>query len=143
MTDPLLSDLERDEGLRLKPYHDTVGKLTIGIGRNLDDVGISEAEARAMLAADVARTDAALRVKLPWVFDLDPVRASVVRNLAFNMGVAALLTFTRTLGALQAHDYATAATMLLQSRYAQQVGARAQRLADMLRTGVRPTPQGS
>lgn len=40
----LLSELSRDEGRRLKPYLDTVGKTTIGVGRNLTDVGISEDE---------------------------------------------------------------------------------------------------
>ena len=48
-TDKLLSDLVRDEGLRLRPYADTVGKTTIGVGRNLTDVGISHDEALALL----------------------------------------------------------------------------------------------
>lgn len=54
--DDIILDLKLDEGLRLKPYRDTVGKLTIGIGRNLDDVGISEAEAEYLLSNDLDRT---------------------------------------------------------------------------------------
>lgn len=53
-TQQLREQLERHEGLRLKPYKDTVGKLTIGIGRNLDDKGISRKEAFALLDNDIA-----------------------------------------------------------------------------------------
>ncbi len=45
MTDALMNrikaQLVRHEGLKLKPYRCTAGKLTIGIGRNLDNCGIS------------------------------------------------------------------------------------------------------
>lgn len=45
--------LIRHEGLKLKPYRDTVGKLTIGAGRNLNDLGISEREAMFLLDNDI------------------------------------------------------------------------------------------
>ena len=48
-TEILIKELTRDEGMRLMPYRDTVGKLTIGVGRNLDDVGISLDEANMLL----------------------------------------------------------------------------------------------
>lgn len=51
----LINDLIRDEGLKLKPYRCTSNKLTIGIGRNLDDNGITEAEARYLLHNDLGR----------------------------------------------------------------------------------------
>jgi len=52
--------------LRLKPYRDSVGKLTIGVGRNLDDVGISAEEADVLLANDIAKAQAELKQALPW-----------------------------------------------------------------------------
>lgn len=131
----LLDELVRDEGLRLKPYKDTVGKLTIGVGRNLDDVGISEAEAKHLLENDVARTVAALDRALPWWATLDEVRQRVVLNLAFNMGVGKLLEFKNTLAAMQAGNYVGAANGMLASKWATQVGARAKRLAKMMATG--------
>jgi len=41
--------LEFEEGLKLKPYKCPAGKLTIGIGRNLEDRGITEQEAQMLL----------------------------------------------------------------------------------------------
>jgi lysozyme len=131
----LLSELERDEGVRLKPYRDTVGKLTIGVGRNLDDVGISRDEARSLLDNDVSRTMAELDSHLPWWSSLDAVRQRVMVNMAFNMGIEGLLTFKNTLAAVKAGDYSAAAEKMLLSKWALQVGARARRLADMMSEG--------
>lgn len=132
----LIAELKRDEGVRLKPYTDTVGKLTIGVGRNLTDVGITDDECTTLLQNDVVRTVAALDKSLPWWRNLDPVRQRVVVNMAFNLGMAGLLTFKNTLAAMRGGSYAAAAAGMLASKWATQVGARAERLADMMRTGV-------
>lgn len=132
--DTLKAELRRDEGVRLKPYTDSVGKLTIGVGRNLTDVGIQPHEAEEMLEHDIASTIGALSVKLPWFPALDPVRQRVLVNMGF-MGVEKLLGFHLMLDACRRGDYETAADELLNSRYAHQVGQRATRLAAMLRTG--------
>ena len=136
--EPLVAQLRLHEGERLKPYRDTVGKLTIGVGRNLDDVGISPAESAAMLASDIARTDAALRSKAAWVFVLDPVRRDVLRDMAFNLGVEGLLGFKTTLHLVQAGQFAEAAVQMLRSKWAGQVGQRATTLSKLMRTGERP-----
>ncbi|MGG2041159.1 glycoside hydrolase family protein [Burkholderia gladioli] len=130
----LIAELSRDEGRKLKPYLDTVGKTTIGVGRNLSDVGISDAECDVMLSNDIDRTVTWLDRNLPWWSQLDPVRQRVVVNMAFNMG-GALLTFVNTLGAMQRGAYDAAADGMLDSKWARQVSARAQRLAQMMRTG--------
>ncbi len=127
-------ELNRDEGRRLKPYLDTVGKLTIGVGRNLTDVGISESECDMLLENDIARTRAWLDLKLPWWRDMDKVRQRVLINMTFNLG-SKVLTFVNTLAAMQHANYAAAANGMLASKWAKQVGARANRLADMMRTG--------
>ncbi|WP_425273781.1 glycoside hydrolase family protein [Paraburkholderia unamae] len=131
----LIAELSRDEGRKLKPYVDTVGKTSIGVGRNLSDVGISDAECDAMLENDVTRTVAWLDRNLSWWRNLDAVRQRVIINMAFNMG-GGLLTFVNTLAAMQRGDYAAAASGMLASKWATQVGARAQRLAQMMRTGA-------
>ena len=131
----LMAELTRDEGRRLKPYVDTVGKTTIGVGRNLTDVGISDAECDTMLSNDVDRTVAWLDRNLPWWRQLDPVRQRVVINMAFNMQ-GGLLTFTNTLAAMKRGDYAAAADGMLASKWAGQVSARATRLAAMMRSGA-------
>lgn len=132
----LRAELERDEGLRLKPYKDTVGKLTIGVGRNLDDRGISKATAFQMLDEDIESHWEELCRQLPWVGQLDDARQRVLCNMAFNLGVPTLLTFKQTLGAVQRKDYAAAAVLMLQSKWAKQVGPRADRLARMMEHGA-------
>lgn len=129
-------ELMRDEGVRLRPYLDTVGKLTIGVGRNLDDVGITQVEAAHMLDGDIQRTASELDTQLRWWRNLDETRQRVILNMAFNLGVSGLLKFKNTLAAMQAGKYADAAEGMLKSKWAEQVGQRAVRLANMMRGGV-------
>jgi lysozyme len=131
----LKAELERDEGLRLKPYRCTAGRLTIGCGRNLDDVGISESEAGYLLDSDIARTVADLDRSLPWWESLDEIRQRVLINMAFNMGISGLLQFKDTLEMIHAGRYGDAADEMLVSLWAAQVGPRALRLSAMMRTG--------
>ncbi len=126
--------LVRDEALRLKPYRDSVGKLTIGIGRNLDDVGISEAEARVLLSNDLSKVRAQLAEHLPWIKTLSAARQSVFENMAFNMGMVGLLRFNVTLAFAQAGNFDAAAEAMLQSTWANQVGDRAKRLSQQMKT---------
>jgi lysozyme len=130
--DALTADLLRDEGLRLKPYQDTVGKLTIGVGRNLSDVGISRDEALILLSHDIDTVEADLDRVLTWWRAQTEPRQRVLANLCFNLGIGGLMGFHHALAAWQAGDYATAARELLQSQWAVQVGDRATRLAAMV-----------
>lgn len=130
----LYDDLIRHEGLRLKPYRCTAGKLTIGVGRNLDDVGISPAEALMMLKNDVDALMADLELR-EIIAPHNEVRQEVLVNMAFNMGVPRLKGFKKMLAALQRMDYEEAARQALDSKWAKQVGGRAIELAEKLRTG--------
>lgn len=137
----LRSQLLRDEGLRLKPYKDSVGKLTIGCGRNLDDVGISLDEADLMLDNDIHRARAATLSHVPNAHTLDEVRLAVLIAMAFNLGIGAatkgtgLLGFPKLLAAVTATDWDTAAKEMLASKWRRQVGVRADRLAEQMRLG--------
>lgn len=132
----LLADLERDEGLRLKPYTDTVGKLTIGIGRNLDDVGISEEEARYLLGNDVEWAIEEMDRSMPWWRTMPEPAQRALGNMAFNLGMPTLRKFRNMLIALQAGDYRKAAEEALDSRWAKQVKGRADRIADLYRSAA-------
>lgn len=138
----LLSQIKRDEGTgprdssgNFKPYRDTVGKLTIGYGHNLDDNGINQKVADFILADDLEAHAAQLHFYLPWTDSLDEVRRAVLINMAFNMGIHGLLKFKNTLEAIHDGEYQKAALMMLQSKWADQVGIRAKRLADQMATG--------
>lgn len=129
----IYQQLERDEGYKRFPYRDTVGKLTVGIGRNLDDVGISKEEAYLLLENDLQRTMAGLRQALPWFDRLSIARQGVLVNMAFNMGVGGLLKFEKMLAALEKRDYEETAREMLDSVWAGQVSNRARRLAEQIR----------
>ncbi len=129
------AELRRDEGVRLKPYRDTVGKLTIGVGRNLDDTGITEGEADRLLEDDIGRAIADLDGALPWWRNLSEIRQRAVLNMAFNLGLSRLLGFKTMLADLERGDYEGAAREAIDSRWARQIGARAQRIAMMLAEG--------
>lgn len=131
----LLNDLKRDEGLVLKPYRDTVGKLTIGIGRNLDDVGINENEALYLAKNDIFKVTSALDVALPWWRTMSEPRQRALANMAFQLGVSGLLQFRKMLAAMQDGDFDKAATEALDSKWATQVPDRAKRITDMIRGG--------
>lgn len=126
--------LIRQEGLRLKPYTDTVGKVTIGVGRNLTDNGILESEAYAMLDNDI-QTATIQAQKLPCFVQLDPVRQDVLVDMVFNMGLPRAQGFKNMLIALSGNDWIEASNQMLDSKWAVQVGNRAQELAAMIRTG--------
>lgn len=132
----VFDQIKRDEGLRLTAYKDTVGKLTIGYGRNLDDKGITQDEADYMLNTDVREAAAAVNKNLPWAASLDDARLGVLINMAFNMGIQSLLLFRNTLALIQAGEYEQAADEMLKSKWAKQVGIRAVRLAEQMRKGV-------
>ena len=134
-TETLEDTLIRHEGLRLKPYRCTAGKLTIGIGRNLDDIGISEAEARLMLRNDIISAELQLQSSFPWFRRLDPLRQQILTNMAFNLGIPRLRRFRRMLANIERGDYERAADEMLDSRWAQQVKGRATELARWMRSG--------
>jgi lysozyme len=136
--DAMVRQLRLHEGERLKPYRCTAGKLTIGVGRNLEDRGITQAESAMLLTNDIADLERQLQAALPWVSKLDEVRQRVLLDMAFNLGMAGLLSFKRTLGAIEAGQYQQAATMMLDSKWARQVGQRAERLSRMMATGKDP-----
>jgi len=128
----LAAELTRDEGLRLKPYRDTVGKITIGIGRNLDDVGISPEEAQFLLRNDIEAAERLLDSRLGWWRRLDEDRQRVLVNMAFNLGPR-LLGFEHTLFFIANGEWDKAADAMLASKWAAQVGPRAVRLAERIR----------
>lgn len=138
-TAALRAQLIQDESLRLKPYTDTKGQITIGVGHNLSARGITMAQALEWLDDDIGETVDDVEHAWPWVARLDNVRQHVLLNMAFNLGTVKLGAFHRFLDALQAGNYQTAAMEMMDSAWADQVGRRATRLATEMLTGeVKP-----
>lgn len=131
----LQRELVRDEGLRLTPYECTAGKLTIGVGRNIQDVGITQDEAMVLLKNDIERCRIELNRAVPWWTRMSDTRQRVFLNMVFNVGISRFLGFRKMLSAAQSNDWDTAVKEMLDSRWANQVGDRAKRLAEMMRRG--------
>lgn len=131
----LVTQLQRQEGLRTRLYRDTVGKLTIGYGRNIQDRGISEDEADYFLGNDINDARADLQRTFPWFAALDSVRQAAMVNLRFNMGLTALLTFDKALTAMSKRQYGLASDEFFDSKWSSQVGVRALEVCAQIRTG--------
>lgn len=135
--DHLKEQLKRHEGFRSKPYRCSAGKLTIGYGRNLDDVGITSEEGMVLLEKDISRTKFLLQMNAPWITRLEHARADVIINMAFNIGVSRLIGFKRMIAAIERKDWSQAAAEMLDSKWASQVGSRAIELSRQMATGER------
>jgi lysozyme len=131
----LQEKLIEHEGLRLKPYRCPAGKLTIGVGRNLDDVGISKDEAMTLLANDIMRCMAIGHSIFGenWLM-LDEVRQEVIINMIFNLGEAGFRNFKKTIDYIRMGKYDKAGDEMLASKWAQQVPKRAYELSLAMKT---------
>lgn len=134
----LKNQLVEHEGLRLTPYRCPAGKVTIGVGRNLEDLGISHAEAMHLLDNDINRCTVELDRNVAHWRTHGEAREVVLANMVFNLGLPRFLRFRKMLAALQERDYQKAADEMLDSLWARQVGNRSRVLAEMMRTGEYP-----
>jgi lysozyme len=138
------------EGCRLKPYYCTKGKQTIGVGRNLDDNPLTEEEKRVcgdwekgitknaafyLLRHDIERVEKECKKKIAFYELLDDERQYALLDMSFNLGIAGLLKFKKMLMAMACGYFEDAAKECLDSKYAKEVGQRAVRIANTIRTG--------
>lgn len=138
------------EGISLTPYRCSKGKLTIGIGRNLDNNpftaeelkvvgdwrhGITRQMAFYLLRHDISRLERRLSRRISFWQQLDDERQYALLDMAFNLGVDGLCKFKKMLGFMWLGDYRLAAVECLNSRYAQDTGRRARRIAETISTG--------
>ena len=137
----LQTQLIRDEGLVLKPYKDTLGNWTIGVGHlmsaeeiQLYQEGISYQQALDWLAEDIAKVEEQLD-PYSWFHGMDFVRQAAVCNMVFNLGISRFLQFTNTIEMFKQQNWTNAAICMMNSLWAKQVPNRAQRLADQIKTG--------
>ncbi len=138
------------EGLKLEPYKCPAGYWTIGIGRNLITNPITDEEKKVvgdwrhgitknaafyLLRNDIKRVELDCRQGIPFWKQLDDERQYALLDMAFNMGIKKVLKFKKMLAAMEIGDYRGAAKECLNSKYAKEVGKRAQRIAKTIETG--------
>jgi len=133
--DILKTQLIRDEGVRKTPYRCSAGKTTIGVGHNLDDNGLPESIINDLLDIDM---EAAIKDASTIFINFDSLsdrRKAVVCNMAFNLGKTRLMQFKKMIKAVGENEYNEAADQMMDSRWSNQVGIRAERLATIMRLG--------
>ena len=135
--DKLIETLRRHEGVEHTVYEDTMGIPTIGVGRNLRDVGLSEEEIDYLLVNDIERTKRLMDQYLSWWSDLDEVRQEALINFVFNVGIGTAQKFKKAMKHLEEGNYEESADEFLDSNWAKQVKGRAIEVTDMIRTGNR------
>lgn len=126
--------LRQHEGVRHFPYHCTAGKLSIGVGRNLTDRGLSDAEIEFLFENDL-RVAYSTASSYPYFRRLDPQRQAALIDMAFQLGGPRFAGFAKMHAALKDGDFERAADECLDSLYAAQVPTRANRIAEIVRTG--------
>lgn len=131
----LIDQLKLHEGVEKYPYTDTVGKTTIGVGRNLTDRGISTATIEQMLVEDIELVQRELDKHYPDWCKLSEKRQRVLIDMCFNMGMPKLNTFSKFWKAVKAGRYVEASNEMIDSRWSKQVGQRAHTLANMMIEG--------
>lgn len=144
ITDKMIERVKKHEGFRDKPYKDTVGKVTIGYGRNIEDNPFSVEElcalfkgvewhskkdaedwAEILMRSDLENVESELNASLAMWPQCTKEQQTVLIDLGFNIGVPSLLSFKNMLSAIDNEDPVTAAYELLNSKYARQVKTRA------------------
>lgn len=135
MNDNLIEMLKRHEGFRSKPYRCSAGKLTIGFGRNIEDVGISKEEATTLLLNDIERATEDVKSIFPDFDRFTVNRQNALVNMVFNLGKSRFSLFKNTIRAIKRDDWTAAAEHAKQSRWHNQVGRRAIEIEDLLRDG--------
>ena len=131
----LIDQLRIHEGVEKTVYNDSEGIPTIGVGRNLRDRGLSDDEIDYLLSNDIDIVVDELDKVMPWWKDLDEVRQRVLCDLVFNLGMPRFSGFKKSISYMKQQMWDQAADELLDSKWARQVGRRAQALSEMMRTG--------
>jgi len=142
----LISMLKRHEGEvktngRHVAYKCPAGYWTLGIGRNIDPengIGLSDDEVDYLLLNDINRVVKELEGQFNWFSSLNEARRDAMIDMCFNLGLPRLKGFVKALAAMQDKNYEVAYVEFMDSRWSRQVGQRANRLCNMIRSGEYP-----
>ncbi len=132
----LEKELIRDEGRKTKPYRDSEGILTIGVGWNLEEWGLPDHIIDQLTKISINRAISDAKHVIPSFEYLHPARQRVLVNMAFNLGRKRLGGFKLMRRAIAKRNWKEAAREMLDSKWARQVGRRATRLAEVMESDL-------
>lgn len=133
--DAIVKLIIKHENIRLKPYVDTTGNTTVGIGRNLSAKGISYQEAIYLLSNDIDECINDLLKIFPNFVQIGEVRQVALVDMRLNLGPAGFRGFVKMIGAISAYKWDIAVKEMRDSLWAKQVGYRAEELVEMMEIG--------
>jgi lysozyme len=136
MIELLVNRLVKEEGYRQFPYRCTADKLTIGIGRNIQERGISLDEAKYLAHTDINNSICELLEHVNNYEELNYARQIVLIDMCFNLGITQFLKFRKFIAAVENGEFEKASEEMLDSLWAKQVGERATKLAEIMKTGI-------
>tara|TARA_R100001163_G_C5005866_1_gene153421 strand:- start:162 stop:581 length:420 start_codon:yes stop_codon:yes gene_type:complete len=133
----LVEMIKRHEGVKSKVYLCSAGYETIGVGRNISEsgLGLSDDEINYLLANDIERVKGELSETYFWFVAMNEARQDAMIDICFNLGLTRLRGFVKALTAMSREQFDVAADEFMDSKWAKQVGTRAIRLTEMIRTG--------
>jgi len=133
----LVEMIKRHEGVRSHVYLCSAGYETLGVGRNISEsgLGLSDDEIEYLLANDIERVKGELSDTYFWFGALNEARQDAMIDICFNLGLTRLRGFVKALEAMSREQFDIAADEFMDSRWASQVGNRAIRVTEMIRTG--------
>ncbi len=124
--DKLLKMLKVEEKYKQFPYLDSKGIETIAFGRNLKSKGINLDEALYMLSNDVRDAETEIWKNYSHYADLSEARKACLVDMTFNMGIEKILGFKKMFDCIEKQDWKGAAHEILDSKYHEDVGHRAE-----------------
>ncbi len=134
-TDRYKEATKRREGIHLKPYTDTTGNITIGYGHNLNN-GIDKDILELMFERDFNKAEEVVcKLFGANLFALNDNRYFVLVDMAFNLGEGGLSSFKNMISYINEGRFEDAASEMLQSKWAVQVGTRAIELSGIMKRG--------
>jgi lysozyme len=134
----ILDQIREDEGFSGTVYLDSVGKHTVGFGRNLDDNPLTVSEANYLLQSDIDKISRRA-MKFSFYANLNPARRGVILNMIYTMGIGSFKGFGNMIAALYDSNYEKAADEMLDSKWHRELNklgsGRAKRLSNTMRYG--------
>ena len=130
--DTLRTLLRKHEGYREQIYTCSAGKMTIGVGHNLTDLGLDPDVIELQFAHDIQSAISTCQAIFDNWHELPDMVQVVLANMAFNLGFYRLSKFKRMIKAINEKDFQTAAIEMLDSKWAIQVGDRSNELSEIM-----------
>ena len=128
------AQLVKHEGVKLTPYRCTAGKLTIGVGRNIQDKGITPDEADFLLQNDVREClgDLGFIFQFDYFNSLPENIQMVLLDMRFNLGSNGFREFVHMIKAVKVKDWDEMIFCMKSSKWFHQVGNRGTNLVKMV-----------